>query len=272
MIDLRALREDPDRFKRGAARKHTAVDIDRVVELDRQLRALRQEQESLRSDQKRIAKESGPQMGKLSGMIKKAEGDEKARLEEELAELRNKPVALKDKIQALEDDAASLQPELAALLLTIPQPPDEDVPDGAGSDDNVELRTWNPGGYDASRSFSDQRGFAPKTHLEIVESLGLADFERGVKIAGSRSYALTGDGMRLHQALLRFAFDLITEEHGFTPVSVPVVVREQAMVGTGFFPAGEEQTYRVDEASRGAAHDLYLTGTGEVGLMGLHAD
>ena len=272
MIDLKALRDDPDRFKLGAARKHTSVDIDRVVELDATLRALRTEQESLRSDQKRLAKESGPQMGKLSGQLKKAEGDEKAALEAQLAELRNTPVALKEKIQALEEQAEQMQPELNGLLLTIPQPPDSDVPEGAGSDDNVELRTWTPDGYDASKPFADPRGFTPKSRLELVELLGLAEFARGVKIAGSRSYALTGDGMRLHQALLRFAFDLITEEHGFTPVSVPVVVREQAMVGTGFFPAGEEQTYRVDEASRGGAHDMYLTGTGEVGLMGLHAD
>jgi seryl-tRNA synthetase len=79
-------------------------------------------------------------------------------------------------------------------------------------------------------------------------------------------------GMRLHQAVLRFALDFIVDHHGFTPVSVPVLVREESMVGTGFFPAGREQTYRVDESARGATHDMYLTGTGEVGLMGLHMD
>ncbi len=272
MIDPKALRTDPDRFKRGAARKRMTVDIDRALDLDERLRALRTEQENLRAEQKKLAKETGPQIGKLSGQLKKAQGAEKASIEAEIAELRDKPVALKDHIQALDAQAESLQPELDAILLTIPQPPDDDVPDGTGSDDNVEIRVWHPEGYQASKPFQEQRGFAPKTHLELVESLRLADFERGVKLAGSRSYALTGDGMRLHQALLRFAFDLITEEHGFMPMSVPVVVREQAMIGTGFFPAGEEQTYRVDEAARGAAHDLYLTGTGEVGLMGLHSD
>lgn len=272
MIDLKALRADPERFKRGAARKQMDVDIDRVVELDERVRAVRTEQESLRAEQKKLAKETGPQIGQLSGLLKKADESEKSALEAQIAELRNKPAALKDQIAALDEQAERLEPELTELLLRIPQPPDDDVPDGTSSDDNVELRTWNPEGYDAAQTFATQRGFAPKTHLELVELLGLADFERGVKIAGSRSYVLTGDGMRLHQALLRFAFDLITEEHGFSPTSVPVVVREQAMVGTGFFPAGEDQTYRVDEASRGATHDLYLTGTGEVGLMGIHAD
>ena len=114
--------------------------------------------------------------------------------------------------------------------------------------------------------------FRTRHHQELVESLGLVDFERGVKMAGTRSYVLTGDGMRLHQAMLRFAFDRITSKHGFQPMSVPVLVREESMIGTGFFPGGRDQTYLVEESQRGAGHDLYLTGTGEVGLMGLHAD
>ncbi len=101
---------------------------------------------------------------------------------------------------------------------------------------------------------------------------GLVDFPRGVKIAGSRSYVLTGDGMRLHQAVLRYAVDFMANENGFTPMSVPVLVREEAMVGTGFFPAGREQAYQINEAERGGGADMFLTGTGEVGLMGLHQD
>ena len=98
------------------------------------------------------------------------------------------------------------------------------------------------------------------------------DFERGVKMAGSRHYVLVGDGMRLHQAILRLAFDHMTQTHGFTPMSVPVIVREECMVGTGFFPSGREQAYHIEESQRGAGHDLFLTGTGEVGLMGYFAD
>jgi seryl-tRNA synthetase len=110
----------------------------------------------------------------------------------------------------------------------------------------------------------------------------LVDFERGVKLAGTRSYILTGDGMRLHNAILRYAMEFMTEKQGFTPVSVPVVVREEAMVGTGFFPAGREQAYHIPESQRQNAddaegkgtkgYDLFLTGTGEVGLMGVYAD
>ena len=146
------------------------------------------------------------------------------------------------------------------------------MPVGASADDNVELSTWAPEGYDLTKSFEANRGFAPKTHIELIESLGLVDFERGVKVAGTRSYVLTGDGMRLHQAILRYAFDRMVDQHGFQPMRVPVLVRGEAMEGTGFFPAGRDQTYHIEESKRGAGHDMYLTGTGEVGLMGLHAD
>jgi seryl-tRNA synthetase len=96
-----------------------------------------------------------------------------------------------------------------------------------------------------------------------------------VKLAGSRSYILTGDGMALHQAVLRYAVDFMVYQQGFRPMSVPVLVKEEAMTGTGFFPAGREQAYLVDETHRSAdaeGCDLFLTGTGEVGLMGIHMD
>jgi len=272
MIDLKQLREDPQRFRDGAAKKKIPVDIDAILALDAERRTLLTEQESLRAEQNRLAKESGPKIGALMGRLKSAQGDDRAALEKEVESLRRKPAELKDRIQSLESSITAVAPRLEALLLQVPLPPDPDVPVGAGSDDNIEVKRWNPPGFDPAKPFDAQRGFAPKTHLELCEALGLVDFERGVKIAGSRSYVLTGDGMRLHQAVLRYAFDFITEKHGFTPMSVPVVVREEAMVGTGFFPAGREQTYTIEESKRGSAHDLYLTGTGEVGLMGVNAD
>jgi seryl-tRNA synthetase len=91
-------------------------------------------------------------------------------------------------------------------------------------------------------------------------------------MAGTRHYVLTANGMRLHQATLRFAFDVITSTHGFTPMSVPVILKEECMVGTGFFPSGRDQAYHIMESARGAGHDLFLSGTGEVGLMGMFGD
>lgn len=277
MIDLKQLRENPARFQLGANAKGIHVDIGQLVALDEEKRRCQTEAEKLRAEQKKIEKELGPQMGKLSGQLKGAHGPERANIESQLEELKARPAKLKAAIQELEAKMNELEPRLMEILLRVPLPPDGDVPVGKSAEDNVEIRKWNappstafPSGFDTSKSFESQRGFKPKTHLELVRDLGLVDFERGVKLAGTRSYILTGDGMRLHQAILHYAVDFMTEKNGFKAISVPVVVREEAMVGTGFFPAGREQAYHVEEKSRGGGYDLFLTGTGEVGLMGVH--
>jgi seryl-tRNA synthetase len=287
MIDLKDLRENPGRYREGAARKGVQLDFDRLLAMDERRRRLQTEQETLRAEQNRLAREMGPQIGRLMGQLKSASGPDKDRLEREAAELKARPAALKEKIQSLEAEMAEIEPAFNELLLRVPLPPDPDVPVGTSASDNVEIRRWNPppspafpAGFDPEKPYETNKGFLPRTHLEIVKELNLADFERGVKMAGSRSYVLKGDGMLLHQAVLRYAFDFMVQRHGFKAMSVPVIVREECMVGTGFFPAGREQTYLIDETRRGAAgaegetgqegHDLYLTGTGEVGLMGLH--
>lgn len=267
MIDLKDLRERPDRYRLGAKKKHVEVDIDRLLELDAEKRRVQTEADGLRAEQNRIAKESGPAIGKLSGQLKSASGDDRARLESEIAALKERPAALKEQIQTLEDRVSAITPELEGLVLSVPMPPDDDVPVGESSDDNVEIRRWSPTGFDPGRAFEANKGFKARSHIELVDLLGLCDFERGVKIAGSRSYVLTGMGMRLHNAVLQYALDFMVRK-GFVPLSAPVVVREEAMVGTGFFPAGREQTYHLEESRRGGGYDLYLTGTGEVALMG----
>lgn len=272
MIDLKALRDDPQRFVNGARDKNIDVDIARLLELDKARRAALSTQEQARAEQKRVSKELGPKIGALKGQLKGADESTKCELERELAELEAIPGALKKTVQEAEAAVAELDEPLRDLLLHVPLPADDDVPRGGSAEDNVEIRQWSPEGFDPAKSFSSQRGFHPQTHLELVHAHQLVDFERAVKVGGTRHYSLTGDGMRLHQAVLRMAFDIITEEHGFTPVSVPVVVREECMLGTGFFPEGREQAYHIEESNRGAGQDLYLTGTGEVGLMGLHAD
>ena len=271
MIDLKALRNDPDHFRRGAEAKGTVVHIDELLELDAQKRALLSQMESARAEQKKLAKETGPRMGQLKGAIKKASDEEKPALEQELATLEAQPAALKSKVQEAEAAIAAIDPKLQELLLTIPQPPAADVVVGPDASANVERRRWSSN-FDPDQPFEAQRGFAPKTHLELIEQHDLVDFARGVKMAGSRHYVLKGDGMRLHEAVMRMALEMMTEHHGFTPMSVPVIVREECMVGTGFFPGGREQAYHVAEKERGGGHDLFLTGTGEVGLMGVYAD
>lgn len=269
MIDLRALRENPERFRLGAQRKQMPVDIDRLLQLDADLRAAQTELQGLTAEKNRIGKE----IGGLAGRLKKAADDaERSRLQAEMTALQERPAAIKAREAELQAGVSELEAARDALLLTVPQPPDDDVPVGTSPDDNVEIRRWNPAWFDTSRSFEANRGFIPRSHIELGAALNLFNFERGVKMSGSRHYVLTGDGARLQQAVLRFAFDFMTQENGFTPVAVPVIVRDEIMTGTGFFPAGREQAYEIRETERGGGFDLYLTGTGEVGLMGLHRD
>lgn len=268
MIDLKQLRDDPGRFRKAAADKGISVDIDEVLRLDAALREAQTELQNLVSEKNRIGKE----IGALAGRLKKAPDAERAALQQEMQRLQARPTEIKSREAELNAVVTDLDARRLDRWLRIPQPADPDVPVGRDAADNVEIRRWNPAWFDTSRSFAENKGFAPRSHVEIGRALNLFEFERGVKMAGSRSYVLVGDGMRLHNAVLRYAFDMMVHEHGFTALSVPVLVREQVMVGTGFFPAGREQAYEVRETERGGGHDLYLTGTGEVGLMGYHQD
>jgi seryl-tRNA synthetase len=201
-------------------------------------------------------------MGPLMDQLKKEKDAAKqAELQAKVEALKTRPLAIKAEKEALETAIKDLDPQIDALMLTIPLPPDDDVPLGKSSDDNVELLRWG-----TPRTFD----FPHKSHIELGAKLGLFDFDRGVKLAGSRSYFLMGAGALLHQAILRMAVDFMVFENGFTPMSVPVLVREAAMKGTGFFPAGREQAYRVGEPTETGEDERFLTGTGEVGLTAFH--
>ncbi len=269
MIDLKKCRENPELFRTGA--KHKNMDpamVDALLQVDSQVRKLKQELESIIAQKNKISKAIGPIMGRL----KAAQGDERLKLEQELTALKAKPEAYKAEEEKLHRCLQELEPQRDRLWLEIPQPADADVPVGVGAEDNIALHHWAPDDYDPSKTFFENRGFKPRSHIQLGQINNLFDFERGVKIAGSRSYVLTGDGFRLHNAILRYAFDLMVNENGFKPMSVPVLVRNACMEGTGFFPHGKDQAYEIKESHRGGGQDMYLTGTGEVGLMGYHQD
>jgi seryl-tRNA synthetase len=240
MIDLKDLRENPDKYRRGAELKNIRVDIDEILRQDDLQRAAQREFEQLRAEQNEASK--------AIGRIKDPEEKKAA-----IARMGE----LKAKVKPAEERAAALEAALRPLLLQIPQPPDDDVPHGKDSSDNVVVRYVGE-----PKNFS----FTPKSHIEIGQKLGLFDFEAGVRLAGSRSYFLKGAGAELHNAVLRLALDMMVYEKGFTAMNVPVLVREVAMQGTGFFPAGREQTYHVP------ADEVFLTGTAEVGLTAYHMD
>ncbi len=260
MLDMKFIRENPEAVKKGAELKGMHVDLDRLLALDADKRAVQQKLQELQTEQNKASKELGPLMGRLK---KEQDPAKKAELEKTIAGLKTRPAAIKQEMVALDEQIKALDPQIEQLQLTIPLPPDDDVPVGKSAEDNVEMLKWGE-----PRKFD----LAPKTHLELGKSLGLFDVDRGVKLAGSRSYVLTGAGALLHNAVLRMALDFMVFEQGFTPMSIPVLVREHAMRGTGFFPAGREQAYRVGEVDDPAEEVRFLTGTGEVGLTAFHMD
>ena len=254
MVDLKDLRENPDKYREAARKKRITVDIDSLVELENKRRTLDGRRQQITAEKNA----AGKQIGQLAGQLKRAAGDEKAKLQEEMARLQQRPTELKREEQELDAQIGELTPRIDELLLRVPQPADPDVPEGKDDSENVEIKKWG-----TIRGFD----FEPKSHIELGEKLGLVNFERGVKLAGTRSYVLTAEGSLLHQAVLRLALDLMIER-GFMPMTVPVLVREPAMVGTGYFPLGREQSYEMTNEDP----PKYLVGTAEVALTAYHMD
>ena len=238
MLDLKFIRQDPEAVRAGAEKKRIACDVDRILELDAASRAVGVDLDSLRQRQK----EAGGRMAKATP--------------EERAGLLEEQKGLKAELKGLEERKGQLDEELRGLLLQVPMPPAAEVPDGADDEENVELRRVGE-----PRTFD----FEPRSHQDLGELHGWIDTERGARLAGSRNYLLKGDLVLLESAVLRCAVDLMAAR-GFTPVTVPTLVRTEAMQGTGYFPGGEEQAYRCDERD-----DLWLVGTAEVPLTAMHA-
>lgn len=238
MIDLRLLRDDLDAVKAAYDKRGGVPGIDRLVELDVRHRELLSEVESLRAEQNRASK----QIGQASPDDRQGAIDHARSLAERLKELEPQ----------LEDLAAKLE-EAASFL---PNLPHESVPPGLNETENeIEREVGMIPTFD----------FDPKEHVELGERLGIFDGDRGAKTSGSRFVYLIGAGVILELALVRFAIDHLMG-YGFVPVIPPVLVRRQAMYGTGFFPAEEHEFYTIER------DELYLTGTSEVALAAMHTD
>jgi len=237
MIDIKDLRADPERYVKAAADKRIAADIAAVVELDKQLLAAQQALQEARTAQNAAGK-----------AIAKLSGEAKAAAVAEMGELKARAKGAADAI-------GEIEPALREQLLRVPAPPGDDVPPGADDTENVELRREGE-----PRRFDFER----KDHVQLGEALGIIDIPRGVKLAGTRNYVLKGAGCLLHHAVLRLAHDMMVER-GFTPLTVPVLVREEMMVGTGYFPVGRDQAYLAERDA------LSLVGTAEVSITALHS-
>ncbi|HJM39599.1 MAG TPA: serine--tRNA ligase [Planctomycetota bacterium] len=237
MLDLKWVRENPEIVQDAARRKRIQVDVGALIDADAQHRALLAQVEQMRAD----LKASSKALGKL------------APEEREVALAGQKEK--KGNLKQLESEEGVLREKVQELALLLPMPPADDVPDGKDDLENLEIR--NSGSV-------PELGFEPKSHVELGEYLGIVDIPRGVRIAGTRNYLLMGDGARLEQAVLQLSIDHMAKR-GFELVSVPTLVKNEAMVGTGYFPGGEEQAYLCERDS------LCLVGTSEVSLTSIHA-
>ena len=241
MIDLRQLREDPDRVRASQrARGEDVALVDALLSADERRRASGVRFDELRSEQKSLGK-----------LIPKASPEEKA-------ELLKKAEQLKADVKAADAEQHEADEEARQLLLQLGNVVHPDVPVG-GEEDFVVLET-----HGVIRDFAAE-GFDPKDHLELGESLGAIDVERGAKVSGSRFYYLTGVGALLELALVNAAIAQATEA-GFIPMLTPALVRPRAMEGTGFLGQAAENVYHLEK------DDYYLVGTSEVPLAAYHMD
>ena len=234
MIDIKQIRENPQKFKDACETKGFAVDIDKLLETDKQLRDQKKQLQDLVSEKNRIGKS-----------IPKLSDDEKQTALAQLSELKQREAEYDENIK-------KLQPEFDNIMLLVAQPTDEDVPLGKDDTENVEIRKEGK-----VREFD----FEPKDHVQLGLDLDIIDIERGVKLAGTRNYILKGDGALLHWAVLRFAMDYMVGR-GYVPFSVPVLMKDETMTGTGFFPGSENQTYRTEADQEGGfVNNEAMTGT-----------
>jgi seryl-tRNA synthetase len=238
MLDIAYIRDNADIVRAAAKNKRIDIDIDELLAVDRTRR------EAISAlDAKRARK------NEIAALIPKASKEDRPKLIDE-------GKTTKTAIEELEPKLAEITKRFDDLMLRVPSVPRPEVPIGKGEEDNVEVRRVG-----TPRKFD----FPAKDHVELATTLGLVNFDGPRKFAGGRSYALIGQGALLELAIMRLAIDLLVER-GLTLVIPPVIVRERALVGTGYFPIGRDQAYSVPE------DELFLVGTSEVSLVSLHAD
>jgi seryl-tRNA synthetase len=238
MLDIQYIRQNADTVRAAIANKGFDLDLDELLAADKERR-----ETTTVLEQKRARK------NELSALIPKASKDDRPKLVEEAKQVRTD-------IEQLEPKLAQVQARFQDLMLRVPSVPRPEVPIGKGEEDNVEIRrVGEPRKFD----------FTPKDHVELMTGLRMVEWDGPRKFAGGRSYALVGDGALLELAVMRLAVDTLVER-GMKLVVPPVMVKERAMMGTGFFPIGRNEAYAI------TADELFLIGTSEVALVSMHCD
>jgi seryl-tRNA synthetase len=239
MIDIKLIRENPDIIYRAMGRRGEGGEaIDEVVELDNSYRQLLKEAEALRARRNDVSKQI-------------------SRMKDKPAELISEMRQVGDRISQIETESNSIAAVLEDKLLRLPNLPADDVPEGRDSDGNIEVRSWGK-----PREFP----FEPLPHWELGEKLGIIDFQRGVKLSGTRFYVLKGRGSMLQRALINFMLDLHVNSHGYTEIYPPFMVKRECMVGSSNLPKFADNLYH------DAEEDYWFVPTAEVPLTNLHRD
>jgi seryl-tRNA synthetase len=240
VIDIRLLRDKPDEVRAAYQRLGAPVDLGRVIAADTRVRDLKNESQTMQAEQNRLSREIG--------RAPAGEPRERAKAES---------TALKERIEKLTGELATAEAALDELLLELPNLPHPSVPVGKDESENVVLREEGK-----KRSYD----FAPKPHWDLGTALDIIDFERGVKISGTRFYVLKGWGARLQRALITLMLDLHTQKHGYVEIYPPYMVRRDCLVGTGNLPKFGDNLYR------DAVEDFWFIPTAEVPVTNLYRD
>jgi seryl-tRNA synthetase len=238
MLDIKFIRENRGEVERSLKMRHRNIDLDKLLALDDERKILQSQIESFQAKKNRVSKE----------IVGKKDADKKAILSE-MKKMDVEQAGVEEKLREIKD-------KMRATLLEMPNILDPRVPEGKSDKENKEVKRWGE---------PIKFKFDPKDHIALGKELGIIDFEGGVKVAGSRSYILKGDGARLEQAVIKYAQDFIVKR-GYTLLVVPVLINKDALVGAGFFPEGEVQVYYINK------DDKYLVGTSEASICGMHMD
>lgn len=242
MLDLNFIRENPNKVKAALQALNTDAPVDEILELDHRRRSLLKEVESLRQERNTGSK----RVGQLMREGKKEEAEAQ---KQRMSEIGNR-------IKALDEELRQVEADLYDRQLYVPNMPAPDVPVGPDESHNVEVRRWGE---------PPQFDFTPQPHWDLAEALGIIDFERGVKMSGTRFYVFKGAGAALHRALANWFIDVGVRDHGYTEVYPPFMVREQAMIGAAHLPKFRDNMYY------DAEEDYWFIGTAEVPLTNLFA-
>lgn len=234
MLDIKFIRENADLIAAGAKKKHLTIDISKLLAVDDKRRNVLTEVENMRAKQ-----------NETNDAVVNANPGERVDL---IAQMKR----LKENLQKKEKELQGVEHEWQLLMVQVPNLPDLSVPDGDSDADNKEIRAWG--------EKPDIKN--PKNHVDLMQTLGMADFERGVKVAGFRGYFLKNDGALLSFAIWRYAQDFFLKK-GFSPMIVPSLVRRVNFLGTGYIPQSEEDLYKTQDGD-------FLAGTAEVATMGYH--